>query len=219
MRGLGLGALSHANWHAGFVSFENPYWAQLSILQAAHAAEILIKARIAEEHPLLIFRDLPKQQGAEIASLSQSRLLSEGRTYDFSELPDRLWATTGIHLPNRDLYSSFGRLRNTIQHFTYPDGHDLSQRALVFIFGVIDPFINKCWGLYGVDFVEDYDGIVDFAATLLRRQIRFLISPELTKDWSHIHDPWHGVEDSYRSEMERRLLQSQRAAEESSGST
>ena len=48
MRELGLGALSHATWHVHIHSMENPWWPQLSVLQAAHAAEILIKARIAE---------------------------------------------------------------------------------------------------------------------------------------------------------------------------
>lgn len=32
----------------------------LSIVHAAHGAEIFIKARIAEEHPLLIFKSYPK---------------------------------------------------------------------------------------------------------------------------------------------------------------
>ena len=53
MRHLGLAALAHANWHANFHSFENDWWPELSVLQAAHAAEILIKARIAQQHPLL----------------------------------------------------------------------------------------------------------------------------------------------------------------------
>ena len=55
MLGLGLGALAHANWQAAFHSWDNEYWPQLSVLQAAHSAEILIKARIAQAHPLLIF--------------------------------------------------------------------------------------------------------------------------------------------------------------------
>jgi hypothetical protein len=50
MRELGLAALAHANYHATFMSFENDKWFELSAIQAAHAAEILIKARIAEGH-------------------------------------------------------------------------------------------------------------------------------------------------------------------------
>ena len=34
---LGLAALSHANTHANYFSFENDMWAELSVLQVAHA--------------------------------------------------------------------------------------------------------------------------------------------------------------------------------------
>lgn len=44
---FGLGALTHANWHANFVSCHNDKWGELAVLQAAHEAEILLKARIA----------------------------------------------------------------------------------------------------------------------------------------------------------------------------
>ena len=59
MLSLGLGALAHANYHAHLYSVENDKWSELSVLQAGHAAEILIKARISQEHPLLIFEQLP----------------------------------------------------------------------------------------------------------------------------------------------------------------
>jgi hypothetical protein len=108
--GLGLGALAHANWHATTHCQENDYWAELSVLQAAHAAEVLIKARIAEEHPLLIFEQLPGLP-ADAAPLNLAQLIERGRTYH--ELPDRLWACTHIQLPNIELYRRFGRLRNT----------------------------------------------------------------------------------------------------------
>lgn len=56
MKDLGLAALSHANR----IEPQTDKWAELSILQVAHAMEILIKACIAEEHPLLIFDRIPK---------------------------------------------------------------------------------------------------------------------------------------------------------------
>lgn len=58
MLDLGLGALAHANRHAAYYDMENARWPDLSVIQAAHAAELIIKARIAEEHPLLIFEQL-----------------------------------------------------------------------------------------------------------------------------------------------------------------
>ncbi|HEX8161196.1 MAG TPA: hypothetical protein VF538_04950 [Pyrinomonadaceae bacterium] len=60
MKGLGLAALSHGLQHTFFYDQSNPYWNDLAVLQVAHAAEILIKARISEQHPLLIFSDLPR---------------------------------------------------------------------------------------------------------------------------------------------------------------
>jgi hypothetical protein len=82
MLGLGLGALAHANWHANYFSPDNDWWPQLSVLQAAHAAEILIKARIAEEHPLLIFERLPRAEDQGPLSLRQ--VIEQARTFPFS---------------------------------------------------------------------------------------------------------------------------------------
>lgn len=50
MLDLGLGALAHANHHAAYYDETNDKWGELSVLQAAHAAEILVKARIAQVH-------------------------------------------------------------------------------------------------------------------------------------------------------------------------
>src|SRR5258708_6221421 len=168
MLGLALGALAHANWHANYYSMENQYWSELSVLQAAHAAEILIKARIAQEHPLLIFEQLPKAP-TEDEPLSLKRIVESGRTYQYADLPDRLWATTGIKLPELERYRAFGRLRNSIQHFTVPENVDVSEETIRFIFEVIDPFIHDCWGLYAVDFNEDYEPYVYFVEGLIRR--------------------------------------------------
>ncbi len=100
MRDLGLGALAHANWHANYMSLDNTYWSELSVLQAAHAAEILIKSRIAEEHPLLIFEQLPRSTQVEGNLLELKNLFERARTIQYSDLPERLWATTGIQLDN-----------------------------------------------------------------------------------------------------------------------
>src|SRR5262245_53326376 len=173
MRGLGLGALAHANWHANYYSEDNKWWVELSVLQAAHAAEILIKARIAQEHPLLIFDQLPKATSDSTARLSLEHLIELGRTYQFSDLPDRLWAVTGVLLPNLARFQSFGRLRNTIQHFSAPSGVDIGDETVRFIYEVIDPFINECWGLYVIDFNEDHEPYVYLVEGLVRRGVRF----------------------------------------------
>ena len=148
MRELGLGALTHANRHAAYQDIVNDKWAELSVLQAAHAAEILIKAKIAEEHPLLIFEKFPKITDDNLSLLS---LFEDGHTIEWSQLPNRLWATTSMHLPNKDVFIRFGKLRNSIQHFgAIPKDVNASLETLRFIYSVIDPFIYECWQLYAI---------------------------------------------------------------------
>lgn len=204
MLSLGLGALTHANWHANYYSPDNEYWGELSVIQAAHAAEILIKARIAQEHPLLIFEQLPKPEGNGDALLNLEHLIQNGRTFQFKDLPHRLWATTGAILPNLNLYQSFGRLRNAIQHFTVPN-EDVSLRAIEFIYGVIDPFINQCWGLCAVDFNEDHEPYVYLVAGLIRRGIKFIVSPESVAELKYMELQWPKDDSDYKKEMMKRI--------------
>jgi len=105
---LGKAALAHASYHACFHSFEGEMWEELSVLQAAHAAEIFIKARIAQEHPLLIFEKIPRSTQVDLELLSFKDLVKSARTIQYSELPERLWAATGIKILNVELYKSFG---------------------------------------------------------------------------------------------------------------
>lgn len=172
---LGLASLAHAQQHTFFYSSDNTYWEDLAVLQAAHAAEILIKARIAEHHPLLIFSEIPKSTKVNEEKLSLRALLESGKTIQYNELPERLWATTGYKIKNDNIYQRFGKLRNTIQHFTTPHDKDLTQETLEFIFGIIDPMIHDFWGLYAVDYIEDPDAHEYIFKTLLKSNIDFLI--------------------------------------------
>ena len=63
-----------------------PFAHMLSVVHAAHGAEILIKARIAEEHPLLIFKSYPKSHTTKDV-LSIKELFKYGRTLMYPELP------------------------------------------------------------------------------------------------------------------------------------
>ena len=204
MRALGMGALTYANWHANYYSPDNPMWNELSVMQAAHAAEILIKARIAAEHPLLIFEQLPKSSDDNESPLSLEQLVEDGRTFQYKDLPNRLWATTGIKLPNPQVYQSFGRLRNAIQHFTVPD-RDVAQETLEFIYGVIDPFIHRCWGLCAVDYNEDHEPYIYLVEDLVRHGVLFLVSPGVVKDLAHVTLDWPKDNPQYKEEMERRF--------------
>ena len=85
MQELGLAALSHVNRMD-----DSDKWDELSVLLVAHATEILFKAKIAQEHPLLIFEKLPKATDYEI---SAEDLFLNGHTIEWNSLPKMLWAT------------------------------------------------------------------------------------------------------------------------------
>lgn len=207
MLSLGLGALTHANSHAAYIDFDNGKWAELSILQAAHAAEIFIKARIAEEHPLLIFSDLPRNVKEPEVLLDLKSLMENGRTYQYQDLPRILWAATGITIPDLEIYNAFGKLRNTVQHFCSPIGEDVSTRTLEFIYKVVDPFINMCWDLYAIDYNEDSEPYKYFLPVLIHSGISFNVSPEAAADKQDQKYVFEWPEDmpEYRELMEKRF--------------
>lgn len=187
---LGLAMLSHSLRHTlqeCFVSSDSTsYMNCLGVIQAAHACEILIKARIAEKDPLLIFRKLPESN----KDLNLKSLAESGNTFEYSKLPEKLFATTGYRIEKGELFHSFGKLRNSIQHFTKPQDRDLTQETIEFIFGVIEPLINTFWGLYATHFyVENpldplgifppnYDDEPhnDIFNILLKLNVQFLVS-------------------------------------------
>lgn len=199
MRGLGLGALQHALRLSLYGSMENPWWSDLSVLHAAHAAEILLKARIAEEHPLLIFENLPRSTQAAGTHLDFEDLFENGRTVDFQQLPERLWAATGHRLQNVEKYTKFGKVRNAIQHFA-PSQADPAQETLEFVFGVIDPFINETWGVYAIDYNEEFgDHYEHIFESLVERDVRPLISPAAAMCWRDLgYEPGDDAPSGYR---------------------
>ena len=115
----------------------------MSVLSAAHAGELFLKAIIAKEHPLLIFKDIFNLDDNQSQTLSVASLLKTGRTHDFEKLPQVLWVTTGIRLPNRACYDRLREARNAIQHFCAPEDTYLSDLALEFIYTILDPLIAK----------------------------------------------------------------------------
>lgn len=204
MRHLGLAALAHANRHAAYMPIENPRWPELSVLQAAHAAELLIKARIAQEHPLLIFEQLPRSTPSAL-SLDFDELFKSGRTLQWSDLPDRLWAATAETLPSRETFERFGRLRNGIQHFSPSPSQDVAGETLRFVFEVIDPFINRSWGLFAIDFDEEYEPHIYFLHALVSREIPFLVSPEAAVEFDNWDVVWDSASPAYVTLIESRV--------------
>ena len=204
IRHLGLGALSHANYHAYTFSFENTRWPELSIVQAAHAAELLIKARIAQEHPLLIFEQFPRSGGGS-SLLNLEDLFRSGRTIQWSDLPERLWAVTGLTLPAKQRFEEFGKLRNGIQHFAPAQLNDYRQTTLNFVFEVIDPFINQCWELFAIDYDEEYEPYTYFVPALISQEIPFLVSPTCATDYDNWDVDWDETSEQYKVVMKSRI--------------
>jgi hypothetical protein len=92
MKDIGLGVLSQAQKNAFFMDYITRLnEGVFSVIQAAHAAELLIKAAIAEQHPLLIFSQLPKSINIDNDLLNFPALFDSGRTLDYNELPEKLF--------------------------------------------------------------------------------------------------------------------------------
>jgi hypothetical protein len=166
MKEFGLHLLGRSLVDVTFSEMGQPYAHAMGVARCAHAVEITIKARIAEEHPLLIFVRVPKP--APKSLLGIERLMTEGRTLTYADLPDALWATTGYQIPDIQQFQEFGRLRNTITHLVVPN-FDLCEATLRFAFQVIEPMIYDFWQSDIVEYYESYLEEEEYLAETLQR--------------------------------------------------
>jgi len=155
MREFGLNTLGRAVYDATFSEIMRPFAHAISVTLAAHAGEILIKARIAEEHPLLIFQNLPRStDSSDLLDIHQ--LLERGKTVGYADLPELMWATTGYQMAEAARFLEFGRLRNAIAHFAIPDS-DVEDETIRYAFQVLDPLIGDFWNETLVPYAEVWD--------------------------------------------------------------
>ena len=159
MKEFGLHILGRAIYDATFSEMTRPFAHMLSVVHAAHGAEILIKARIAEEHPLLIFKSYPKSNTTNDV-LSIKELFKYGRTLMYSELPEVLWATTGYRIKELDRYQKFGELRNTIVHFSADPDCEPSTETLKFALEVLDHIVQDFWGESLIYYSQEWDDAI-----------------------------------------------------------
>lgn len=145
LRQFGLIVLGNAIRGSISTQMSAPILHAMSLVQAAHGAELLIKARIAQEHPLLIFDKLPTKKKAK-GSLAIEHLVEFGQTIAYSDLPERLWASTGVRMEREQEFLQFGKLRNVIQHLGVPKDGDLPGVTLRFAFEVMEPMLQQFWG-------------------------------------------------------------------------
>ncbi len=158
MKEFGLSILGRAICEATFSEYERPFAHALTITHAAHAAEVLLKARIAEEHPLLIFSKLPTASSTD-SLLSIKELFEYAKSYTYEDLPNLLWATTGLRVDKLDEYREFGKLRNTIMHFAVP-AIKLADETLKFAINVMEPLIDKFWRDSAIPYAENWDDVI-----------------------------------------------------------
>ncbi len=174
---LGEQSLRHANQLANYINIGfSAHWDILSVLQAAHAMEIFIKARIAQEHPLLILDKYPKES-SDGSLLKLSDLMNNATTIQYKELPARLWASTGMKIENVEFYKNFGMIRNKIQHLGIPEDVDFSDMTNRYVYEVIHPFIFKCWGIFSIDYIEDEHYHEGMVSNLIEKEVKVVISP------------------------------------------
>ncbi|WP_307959255.1 hypothetical protein [Sinorhizobium medicae] len=111
---MAKGALAQANMHSTFADPGNEHWDFICVLNTAHAGELFLKASIAKEHPLLIFKDLFGFNDGQATEIDLENLIKKGKTHDFEKLPQILWAVSGIRLPNRECFERLRKARNAI---------------------------------------------------------------------------------------------------------
>jgi hypothetical protein len=170
-----LGALMQANTTAVFHDPGMEHREQMSILSAALAGELFLKAIIASEHPLLIFKDLFHLDQPRNDIFDIEEIIRSGRTYGFEHLPRLLWVSTGERVADPENYDAVRVARNSVQHFCSPGNTRLRELSLQFIYRNIDPLINKHFGICAIEYHEDHVGYDHVVACLIAHELEFSI--------------------------------------------
>jgi hypothetical protein len=160
-------ALTQANTHAVYLDPGNEHWGQMGVLHSALAGELFLKAIIAKEHPLLIFRDLYHLDQPQNANISLAEIIENGRTYNFEHLPRLLWVATGERIADPQTFDKLRKVRNSIQHFCLPEGVDLRRLSLEFLYRNIDPLIHRHFGIHSIEYHEDHSISYDYVVQCL----------------------------------------------------
>lgn len=204
---VAIGALIQANQHAVYYDPGMDHWTDISILNAATAGELFLKAIIAKEHPLLIFRDLFELDDPSNYDLRLEHIIHKGRTYGFDHLPKLLWVSTGERLPDKDSFERLRKARNAIQHFCSPtSAGDLRQIALEFLYKNIDPLIHRHFGLYAVKYHEDMSAGYDYVVScVIRRELLFSIPDKFEVTEIDLDEELSATSAHYQQELSKRF--------------
>jgi hypothetical protein len=174
MRAFALSSIGRALSDVVYAEQGRPFAHSLAVVHAATGAEVLLKARIAEEHPLLIFGKLPTHRSTAEA-LTIQELFEHGRTVDYFALPDLLWAATGHRMVGEEEFRRFGHLRNRIVHFAVSDV-DHCEATLRFCIEIIEPLVHHFWNdctlIYAEEWMEEILSAGDLEEHLVYYGIR-----------------------------------------------
>jgi hypothetical protein len=204
---VAIGALAQANHHAVYYDPGMDHWADMSILNAALAGELFLKAIVAKEHPLLIFRDLFQLDDPGSSDLNIEHIIEKGKTYGLEHLPKLLWVSTGERLPDMESFEKLRKARNAIQHFCSPgELVDLRGLSLEFLYKNIDPLINEHFNLCAIEYHEDtsvgYDYVVE---SLVRHELFFSIPTDFAITEVDLGEVVSGCSIGYREELKHRF--------------
>lgn len=203
---LARGALAQANTHAVYFDPGNEHWEHICVLNTAHAGELFLKAIIAKEHPLLIFKDIFGLDDNRGGLLDVEALIKRGRTHDFERLPQILWATTGMRIPNPECFERLRRARNSIQHFCAPEEQDFRALSLEFIYTIIDPLIAEAFDLCAIEYHEDHSVSYDYVVgALLRSELTFTVPDDFAITEIRMGEKLEGASARYKSWVRRQM--------------
>jgi len=148
----------------------------ICIVHAAYAAEILLKARIAEEDPLLMFDKLPTPPKGSNDDISLIELLETGHSLSYSKLPNQLEKTTGIKIERLEQYQEFGIIRNQIIHLSIANTKKAADElTLLYSLQLLDPLVESFWSRSVIDFIKNdylYDMDAFLSSGLLEERIK-----------------------------------------------
>lgn len=206
-----IAALSQANTHSVYMDPGREYWPNIAVLNSAHAGELFMKAIIASAHPLLIFKNIFEFDDNSKNEIDITHLIAKAKTHDFQHLPKIMWAVLKERLPDPGSFEDIRSMRNAIQHFYHPAGSakygaEATKTSLRFIYNNIDPIIYKYFGLYAIEYHEDYIGYDYVVACILRHQLKFSVPDDFNVGEINIEDEIKGCSDEYREWVERNLL-------------
>ena len=141
----------------------------LCVVHVAQSAEILLKARIAQENLISIFSN-PSEINLKNNNLTQLEwleLVENQHTLKYWQLPGKLLETVGINIKRERIeqYQKFGKLRNAIVHLGSSREQKLDKITIRYSLQLLDPLVESFWGRSVFDFIR-YDLMSEYSSLL-----------------------------------------------------